>query len=49
MKRASYKQDFTEEIRKKQSGEIIENYDETIPIIVEKCNKSKLKEFDRKR
>jgi hypothetical protein len=48
-KRPSFKESFSEETRKRQSGEIIQNYEDTIPIIVEKSRSSTMKEFDRKR
>lgn len=48
-KRISFKETYPEISRLQQSGEIFENYDDTIPIIIEKGNDSKLKEFDRKR
>ena len=48
-KRLSFKESFSDEIRQRQSVEIMQNYDETIPIIVEKSKTSKMKEFDRKK
>lgn len=48
-RRTSFKESFSEEIRLKQSGDIIDNYGNTIPVIVEKSKNSKLKEFNRKR